>query len=352
MLENMGNEFLPSCSGVVLDETVGERKIFYRLSESELFTYANKMTTLNGQKLIDVIPRMVVPDQGFIQLTYDKFSKDLRYELFESNKYKISCKKEMRDMLETGKVIPVYSHEYKLPTAIPYIAQTSGKNVTIYVNVTDFIDLDNYGNANVTVMRNYGGLMAILFAACASYGIIRSNQTLPADISDGMVIMYAMMLTKVINSIVHMDPVSNDKVKYLSAEFALIQMYGTQAGSTLFERYKQKYFPKLSKLIIDSIDNDFHIDSFDNFSGFIEELKRLYPSMRGLTNNMVYDKWIRKYGASTALSIDYLGYHLYTLCMLLFESPLVSRIALEPMLDKSLGTNAYKRLQLLIESIK
>ena len=58
--------FLPSVSYpqddtvTVLGETVGERRVFYRLGDSEIFTYANKNTMTNGQKLVDVIPRMVV----------------------------------------------------------------------------------------------------------------------------------------------------------------------------------------------------------------------------------------------------------------------------------------------------
>ena len=38
----------------VIMENVGPRTIFYRLGESEVFEYANKNTTLNGIKLIDV----------------------------------------------------------------------------------------------------------------------------------------------------------------------------------------------------------------------------------------------------------------------------------------------------------
>lgn len=351
MLDQMGNIFLPSCSDVVVDtvnESVAERRIFYRLGESEIFQYANKNTGVNGVKLIDIIPRMVVKDHGFVHVGLEQFDKNVKFELFDSGRFKLSCKSAMQKMIELGKVVMVYTEEYRIPTCIPYIVQTSGKDAVVYVNISDFVDMNQYGQYTVSQMRNYNALMAVLFAACAAYKIVTATATLPADLADGMVLMYASMLEKTINSMVHMDPVTRDKIKYLSTEFALIQMYGTETGTKLFYRYKQTYFPKLSKMITDAIDNQFKLDHFDNMTLFIEELKANYPSMKGLSMYAIYDKWVRSYGAATAMSIDYLGYHLYTISMVLLESPLITRIALEPMLEKSKGVDMYKRLQALI----
>lgn len=351
MIDQMGNIFLPCCSDVMansINESVTERRIFYRLGESQLFQYANKNTGVNGAKLIDIIPRMVLKDQGFMHVSMDQLEKNVKFELFESGRFKISCKPAMQRLIESGKVVMVYSEEYRIPTCIPYIVQTSNKDATVYVNISDFVELNQYGQYVVTQIRNYNALMSILFAGCAAYKIMTATATLPADLADGMVLMYANMLEKVINSLVHMDPVTRDKVKYLATEFALIQMYGTETGTKLFYRYKQTYFPKLSKMITDSIDNQFKLDHFDNLNLFIEELKSNYPSMKGLSMYTVYDKWVRSYGAATAMSIDYIGYHLYTICMVLLESPLITRIALEPMLEKSKGIDMYKRLQSLI----
>lgn len=350
MLDGMANVFLPDCSPAVmsLDESVAERKVFYRLGESEIFTFANKNSTSNGVSLVDIIPRMVIADHGFIQVGLDKFDKTVRYELFESNRFKLGCRKTMINMLETGKVVLVYSEEYRVPTSIPYIAQVNGKNTKIYANISDFVEMDQYGILQVTQTRNYNAIMALILAACASYKIITSTSALPADLADGMILMYASMLERVINSLVHMDPVMQDKIRYLASEFILVQMYGTEKGTERFYRIKEKYFPKLSKMIMDSIDNQFHVDSFDTLTLFIEELKAMYPSMKGLSLYLIYDKWIRTYGPATAMSVDYFGYHVYTVAMVLMESPLISRMALEPVLEKNRGSDIYKRLQALI----
>ena len=72
--------------------------------------------------------------------------------------------------------------------------------------------------------------------------------------------------------------------------------------------------------------------------------------MRGLDSYRILDKWIRLYGASTSMSVDYLGYHIYTISMVLFESPLISRMALEPVMEKNKGLDMYKRMQMMIGS--
>lgn len=349
MIENL-DRYLPSLTIPILDETVGERKIFYRLGESEIFEYANTNTSIGGVKLVDLIPRMTLPDQGFIHITYEMLDSTVQYEIFESNRFKFSAKKDMRTLIESGKVVMVYSETYRIPTSIPYVIQTAGSQCKVFVNISDFVDMDQYGKIKVSQVRNHNALMAALVAACASYNIVRKNTTLPSDIGDCMVLVYASMLERVINSMVHMDPITRDKVKYLATKFALIQMYGTDKGESMFYRYQTAYFKKLSKMITDSLDSQFKLDCFDKLSLFVDELKRIYPSMKGLTNYLIYDKWIRAYGASTAMAIDYFGYHLYTICMVLFESPLISRMALEPIMEQNKGTELYKRLPMLISN--
>lgn len=333
-----------------LDESIGAaRNIFYRMSESEMFQNANRMAKINNEELFNVLPRMVVDGEGFAQLDMNDLDPTVVYELFESNRFRISCKKAMKSLLSSGKVVMVYGDEYRIPTCVPYLIQSTQRGARVFVNITPFTSINQYGKVRVTQIRNYSGLMAVLFAACVAYAIARGNMNLPSDLCDGLVLFYAGMMTKVINSLVHADSIQKETCKYLCAEFAFVQMYGTEYGTTVFQRFKNKYFPKLGKLVVNSIDDTFHIDSFDNMTLFVEELKRNYPIMKGLTVSAISEKWMRNFGSATALSLDYIGFHIYNLCMLLFESPLVSRMALEPLIDQKRGTDAFKRMQIMIE---
>ena len=334
-----------------LNESIGQRKVFYRLGESELFTYANHNFKAGGLNLVDVIPRVVMTDKGFDHIGLEKMSKELQYELFDSGRFKLNCKGAIRRLVDTGKVVPVYSDEYRLPISIPYIVQlgaTAAQN-KVYVNITDFVEMDQYGKYNINQPRNYNALMAAIVAGCVSYNIVTMGAGIPAQFADGMILFYSAMMERAINSLIHMDPVTKEKVRYLACEFALVQMYGTEDGLAKFQRYKTTYFPKLSKMITDSLDDQFKEDSFDKISTFLEELARQYPSMRGLKLFNVYEKWLRSYGSATAMSLDYLGYHIYTVVMVLMESPLITRTTLEPMLEKAKGAEMYKAMQNMIK---
>ena len=331
MIECNTHEFIPGFSAPILDETTGKRHIVYRLSESDMFNYANRKASVNGETLLEVIPKMLVPDQGFIQVSLGDFDKSVLHELFESTHYRITCKTAMRNLIDSNKVVLVYSDKYKIPTSIPYVVQSSGPSARVYVNISDFVSMDSYGKIKVDQIRNYNGLMAIIFAASAIYRIVSRSITLNAEILDGMVLMYGAMLSRTINSIIHLDPITKDKIRYLSVQFALIQMFGTEQGANIFQRFR-------------------HLDSYDSLNKFVLEIVRVYPSMRNLTLNVLFDKWVMQYGAASALAIDYMGYFLYVLSMTLFESPLVSRPALEAALENSKGALSYKALQKLIET--
>ena len=333
-----------------LTESVAPRNIFYRMTESEMFMTANRMAKINGQEVVDILPRVAVEGQGFAHVGMNDLDSTVVYELFESNRFKLSCKQQMKKLLAGGDVVLVYGDEYRIPTCIPFVIQSKGRNAaTVFVNITPFTSINKNGKIVVTQIRNYSGLMAVIFAGCVAYETIRGGGSLPADLADALVLFYAGMMTKVINGLVHADSIQKETCKYLCAEFALVQMYGTEKGTTIFQRFKNKYFPKLGNLVVNSIDDTFHIDSFDNMTLFVEELKKNYPIMKGLSVPAISERWMRSFGSATALSLDYLGFHLYTLCMLLFESPLVSRMALEPLIDQKLGSNAFKRMQIMIE---
>lgn len=334
---------------IVMGEAVGPRKVYYRLGESELFTYVNQNTNIRGEKLINVIPKMVVSDQGFLHVDYSQLDKTVQYELFEGPRYKLTCRKSIRELIDNGRLQMVYSEDYKLPTCIPYILQGTGPSCRAYINVSDFLTLDQYGKYQISLPRNYNALMAILFAAAVAVRIMETTATIPADLADGMVLVHSAMLTRAINALVHMDGVMKDKIAYITSMFALIQMYGTETGSKLFySRFATKYFPRLTKMITDTIDAQIQLDSYDTLTRLCAELSRNYPSLTKIDSYRVMDKWIRLYGSATSMSIDYIGYHIYTICMVLFESPLISRMALEPVMEKNKGLDMYRRMQAII----
>ena len=341
-------------SSEAMDETISNRNVFYRLSDSTTYRFARQISQTNGASLESGITRMVRKGQGFNHLGLADLDKTVLYELFESNQFfnvNVSgAKKAMRGLLASGKVQMVYSDIYKIAPSIPFVI-TVGERPRVFVNISDFVSPNEYGKYVVGQARNLNGLMAILFAACVAYAILTHYHVLNPEVGDPIVLMHSYMLSSVLDRMVHMDPLMKDKIRYLCTEFALIQMYGTEKGNKLFQRFRQKYFPKMSPMIMNSVDAQFPLDSFDNLDTMINTMVQIYPSMKNVTYRGVWIAWNKRYGAATALSIDYIGYHIYTLSMLLYESPLVNRLALDPMLKSARGEGALRSLQMMIASV-
>lgn len=337
------------------DETVNEavnpRSVYYRLGESNVYQFSRNLETVDGAKLESNITRMVRDGQGFTFVGMDDLDRSVIYELFESNQYfnvgVSGCKRGMRNMIGTGKVQMVYSDHYVVDVSVPFVI-TTGANARVFVNISHFVSVSDSGKYVVTQLRNRNGLMAALFAACVAYSIVSHYHRLNSDIGDPLVLMYSYMLTDVFDRMVHMDSVMRDKVRYLCAEFALTQLYGTSIGQETFHRIKKKYFPKLSPMLMNSIDSQFNVDCFDDLNSFIDAMVTNYPSMRKITFKDVWTVWYKRYGASSIMALDYLGYMIYILSELLYESPLINRLTLDPMLKAARGELALKTLQTMI----
>lgn len=337
-----------------IQESIGPRSVYYRLGESEVYKYCRNQETVDGAKLESNITRMVRDGYGFTFVGYDDLDKTVQYEIFESNQYfnvgVSGAKKAVKNLIMSGKVQMVYSDTYMVDVSIPYII-TTGRNPRVFVNISHFVSPNQFGKYVVTQVRNKNALISALFAACVSYAIVSHYHTLNPDIGDPLVLMHAYMLTDVLDRMVHMDAIMKDKVRYLCTQFALVQMYGTEVGTKTFQRFRGKYFPKLSNMLMNSVDSQFTVDAFDNIQLFIDEIVRVYPSMKKVTFKDVWKTWYRRYSNTAIMALDYIGYMIYILCELLYESPLVNRLALDPMLKAARGELALKTLQTMVASV-
>lgn len=336
------------------NESVGPRSVYYRLGESEVYKYCRNQETVDGAKLEANITRMVRNGHGFTFVGYDDLDKTVQYEVFESNQYfnvgVSGARKAVKNLIMSGKVQMVYSDTYMVDVSIPYII-TTGRSPRVFVNISHFVNPNQFGKYIVTQARNKNALISALFAACVSYAIISHYHILNPDIGDPLILMHAYMLTDVFDRMVHMDAIMKDKIRYLCTQFALVQMYGTEMGTKTFQRFRGKYFPKLSNMLMNSVDSQFTVDAFDNIQVFIDELVRVYSSMKKVTFKDVWKTWYRRYSNTAIMALDYIGYMVYILCELLYESPLINRLALDPMLKAARGELALKTLQTMVASV-
>lgn len=337
-----------------LTESVGPRSVYYRLGESEVYKAARNQETVDGAKLESNITRMVRNGHGFTFVGYDDLDGTIQYEVFESNQFfnvgVSGTKKAMKNLVASGKVQMVYSDTYMVDVSIPFVV-TTGHMPRVFVNISHFVSVNQMGKYVISQARNKNGFVAAIFAGAVAYSILSHYHKLNSDIGDPLTLMHSYMLTDVFDRLVHMDAVTRDKIRYLCTEFSLIQMYGTDYGNKTFQRFRSKYFPKLSPMIMDSIDAQFSLDAFDSLPTLVDEMVRIYPSMKKVTFKAVWQGWVKRYGSSAAMACDYIGYMIYVLSELLYESPLVNRLALDPILKSARGESSLKIMQSMVASV-
>lgn len=335
----------------ILTESVDARSIYnVRLSASEIFQKAETGNKIAGENMSMVLAKAVTSKDGFVHLSLDSFEADTYHTLFESIKTKYDSRPKIIEMIKKGDLVLCYSERYKTPTAIPFIVKSS-LPATVYVFVSDFLIMDQYGKVKITNPRNYAAMNSILVSAAFAQAVVDARlTTLPSSINDSFALMYGKMFEKAMMGLVTLDTAMKTKVRYIGLKFALIQMYGTELGSSISARLAATYFKDLGTNIIDHIDNTISIDAYDGIKELIEGLQENYPQFKTLSFNELVEKWIRSFGSCTVMCIDYTGFLAYLFVSLVLDSPLIVRVQLEQCVNISLVNSAFQAMENLIKS--
>lgn len=337
----------PSPVFTKVNESLEARNFGEKLTSSEIFQFANNHTTYgpDKEKLTDVLVKIFKEGDGFLHIAYEDLDPTVIHEIFESNKFKTENRADIIQELKGENIVMIYSDSYKLPTALPYVVRNSSP-LTIYVNVTDFVTLDNYGKIKVPLYRNYGGLYAALFAAHITRKIMSSHISLSKPLLQGMTDMYSGMFASVAGRITHADANLKLKIRYLATQFMLIQMYGTEKGGMIFRNsLANNFVNQMGKILTDNIDNNFQIDSFDSLNLFILEMQRLYPSLKKMTRANFLENWMAQHGPYSTFMIEYPSLMIYALSCLYFSSPLINRAMIENLVSPKVINDAVSALE-------
>lgn len=334
---------------IVINEALGDRSFVGRMSESEIFQYANTATTYGEkkEKLVDVLPKMLYDDKGFIHVEYEDLDPTVIYEIFESSKFKTPNRESIVSDIKNGHIVMVYSSIYKIPTSIPFVIKNTSP-LTIYVNVSDFVEMDQYGKVKISQFRNYAGFYSAIYTAFLTRIFAQNDITPARDVIKCMTDLYGSMFSATVTRLCHADSMLKNKLKYIGAKFALIQMYGTLKGTSIFYNNISVDFEKsMGRVMCENIEASISQDSYDSISLLIAEMQRVYPSMKKLTKASFIESWMSMYGSFAALTIDYTCLMLYVLICLYRESPLVNR----SMLEKYISPRSVNAAMNYLESI-
>jgi len=332
-----------------LNESVDSRFMFGRLSESEIFDLANKATKVGGKKLSDVLPLILKDGAGFMHLGTQDFSSDLKYELFESSKFnrkKVQNRKKVLEAIEKGWIVPVITTEqYKIPTSIPFIIK-DGRPVVLYVNITDYINLDKYNKAQIGSPRDLNNLMAILYTSYLAVRMLNNQKMYSSEEIGILARTYGTMFAATIKTAAsHLDMNTRLKMEYIGSKFFCIQLLGTEKGEEVFFRtISPQYERALDTMSITSIENKIKVDDYDSLSHLVgTAIPEGYPGIK-INFGSFFDAWVSKFGPVTAMCMDYVGYMLYVMCLYYFEAPMLNRHALSNIISDRNLNDFFKNL--------
>lgn len=331
----------------VIQEALDTRNFYSPLSTSKVFQKANEGAKINGERLSDILPKMVVADQGFTQIVPERLSKEMLYELFDSRSFKFTNKSKVKDAIFNKEIVLVYSEKYKVPASIPYIVRATNPP-TIYVNVANYTKMSDHGVLDV-LPRQESSLMALLYSAYISLHYLKPNVNPGRSELKTFAMTYGNMFGNIVGYNAGIsDPIMLNKIKYLGTKFYLIQLMGTGEGDDYMYRIMKPYFEDRlsSKQVVEMLDEQFPLDCFDNIELLFLEILKNYPNIKNLSLAPFMEAWIKRYGISSVMAADYPGYMLYIIVSVLLGAPSVNIRSLDNVVDKDIA-NAYKNMQII-----
>lgn len=328
-----------------INESIESKRYYGPLSTSKVFKLADAGAKIGGEKLSDVLPKMVVSDKGFTHIIPALISKELMYDMFDSRTFKMKNKNKVKEAIISGDIIMVYSEKYKIPASIPYIVRATD-TATIYVNVSNYARMNEQGMLEA-IPRQESSLMALLYSAFISKVYMSPNYMPNHSEIKTLGITYGNMFGQVAAFICGIsDPIMTTKFKYIGTKFFLIQTFGTDTGQDLLYRHFIDYYSDKisSKQVLNMLDEQMDINAYDNIESLFAEIMKVYPSLKNLSLTSFLETWVKRYGVSTTMAIDYTSYMLYIIISIILGASSVNIRSLDAVVPKDI-TDAYNSFQ-------
>jgi hypothetical protein len=328
-----------------INESIDAKRYYGPLSTSRVFQLADAGTKVGGEKLSEVLPKMVVSEKGFVHVSPALFSKELMYDLFDSRNFKMKNKNNIKEAIIKGSIVLVYSEKYKIPASIPYIVRATNPAV-VYVNVSNYTRMTDSGMLEC-LPRQENALMSLLYSAYVSTIFMGPDYKPAQSVLKTMGITYGNMFGQVIafNSAIS-DPIMTMKLKYIGTKFFLIQVFGTELGQDFMYRVFENYFVDRmsSKQVISLLDEQIDLDAYDDIESLFREILKLYPNLKNLSLSSFLETWVKRYGISTAMVIDYPSYMIYVIISIILGASSVNIRSLDAVVPKDIA-DAYNSIQ-------
>jgi len=259
------------------------------LSESSVFKYAEMM---GANKITSCVKNIINEKQGAIYPTEEQL-EDVFYKIRHKS-FNYSGKFAVIDLYRKGIIKLVYNDRIKLTVAVPFFKyKMSTGGFGVIINISNYSKIDNDGMVKIDPLVLYTLMLSGTFSL-----IENNNMSLLAN--NGLIELYSELMVSVLNKLVNIDQVRKEMYKFIFAKFMLIQLgYNEDRAAS-----SASNIVKLDQSTIDSIDLSCPTSVFDSLETLVDHLKTIFPDMNNVTLGILFDKWMRSYGETSAFSIE------------------------------------------------
>jgi len=259
------------------------------LSESSVFKYAEMM---GSNKITSCVKNVISEKQGAIYPTEEQL-EDVFYKIRHKS-FNYSGKFSIIDLFRKGVIKLVYNEKIKLTVAVPFFKyKMSTGGFGVIVNISNYAKVDTDGIVKIDPLILYALMLSGAFS-------LVDNNNISLLANNGLIELYAELMVGVLNKLVNVDKVRKEMYKFIFSKFMLIQLgysedRATSGAAAIIE---------LDQSTIDSIDLSCPTSVFSNLETLIDHLKTIFTDMNNVTLGILFDKWMRSYGETTAFAIE------------------------------------------------
>lgn len=222
-------------------------------------------------------------------------------------RFNYPLKNKVIDDLKKERVIPIHNKvRVQIPSCIPayLIVHPQTKKITSIANTTLYGVMLKDGTLQIDNRQLYAVLQtASLTLGCyENWNSLIMNQNICKQGS----MMYAKMFTKVLDKMFALlDPIKSDKIKFITAKFFLLNVLGKADGSNVRNMAQSACTNNTSLSTLQSFEETFQPEDFTDLSTFLKALTVNVEGFGHLTIRTFLDSFIKMYGSSSILALEY-----------------------------------------------
>jgi len=302
-----------------------------KLSETYIYQIMNKSNSLTQEIMKINLPINILPLES-ISLHLDLIKKRFNYNLRE----------DILIELQNHNIIPVFNAiNINLPHFIPSVGISDDGGLTL----KSYVNLTNYGKLNSDNFLEIDGrtLYALLQSGLITLKINSdkfNSVTMNQTILKNSALAYSKLFTKIIDKMfaLNLNPILADKVRYLSAKFFLLNLAEKTDSENVRNVSSTAITNGTTKITLYNSDENFDGDAYKNINNFMEALKDIDSTLHKLSLRLFIENWMKMYGLSTVLALEYLPFFFHMIFAPLIGAKLNIEYIIEPLVGKEAST--------------